>query len=596
MDKSNALNSAGAGSAPPIDQQCLDSGTMLSRDVSPTSPCATVAQTADHDPQQQSAVVQRAVTATAPTSQASVSSDGQTFIVDGVARRCQSLVSLLDDPQLLNKFRDSFALYFDEPLPDNVALKEQLLTRDVVKNAFLLINNIEDCSGIENAPEKPISADNPNATLYNPQMAASIDRALSVTCHMANNHADFLREIPAKLVNAITISEAGFYLSLAEQKLICHACGGGINSWQSQWRENSLKEVHARLFPACSYLQAEFGQPFIDQCQTMINKEDTPCLNSDYPAFYAVPPDKAAMAAEREVRDYLALLFRLSHPVDGGEKVRVSLLSSFELGVDRCRYRLDEILNDRACHKFFAGLTESIKNLPDERLVLTIDLLQLLQDLLLKPPGIMVRIAAAIVESNMWQEGHPAKRIREITSMMVFVHCQKKITTDGTDLCQLLAMLKTFFNESVLFRVLYSVPVLGNPPIMATWSFDTRCWLQQHLADRVCNFPSQDNNHETRQPPSQGLLELIDAFRLGICNQADFIDYLVKTVSNESRFLPLLEKCAGPGTTPMLLSPADQSGEDLQRFIGEQVRKYWDEIMQSTTKHQTTPAANRGGE
>ena len=597
MDKSNALNSAGAGSAPPIEQQRLGSATMLSRDVSPASTSAAVAQAADHDPQQQSAVVQRAVTATAKTSKAS--SDGQTFIVDGVARRCQSLVTLLDDPQLLDKFRDSFSLYFDQPLPDNEALKEQLLTRNVVKNAFLLVNNIEECSGIENSPEKPISADNPNSTLYSPQMAASTDRVLSVTCHMANNHADFLREIPARLVNAITISEAGFYLSLAEQKLICYACGGGINGWQKQWQRNSLNEVHARLFPACSYLLAEFGQTFIDQCQQSVTGgAETPSLLSDYPAFYAVPPDKAAMDAEREVRDYLAMLFRLYHPVPGGEEVNVSLLSSFELGVDRCRHCLDEILNDRFCNKFFIELIKSIKNLPDERLVLTIDLLQLLQDLLLKPPGIMVRIAAAIVESDVWQEGSPAKRIREIKSMMVFVHCRNTITTEGTDLCQLLTTLKTFFNESVLFRVLYKVSFSGKPPMMAIWSFDTRCWLQRHFSDRVCNFPSQGNGHEARQPPSKVLIELITAFRLGICNQADFIDYLVETVRNESRFLPLFEKYADPGSDakPVLLSLDDRSDEDLPRFLGEQVRKYWDDIMQATTKHQTTPAANRGGE
>ena len=599
MDNSNALNSVGAGSAPPLNRQCLDSGTMLSRDVSPASTSATVAQAANHDLQQQSAVVQRVVTAAPETSEASASSDSHTFIVDGVARRCESLISLLDDPHLLYKFRDSFTLYFDEPLPDNTELKELLLTRDVMKNAFFLVNNIEECSGIENSPEKPVSADNPNSTLYNPQMASAADRALSVTCHMANNHADFLREIPSRLVNAITISEAGFYLSLAEQKLICHACGGGITGWQKQWRHNSLNEVHARLFPACSYLLAEFGQIFIDQCrQSVTSNAETPCLVSDYRAFYAVPPDKAAMEAEREVRDYLALLFRLSHPVHGAGEVSVSLLPSFELGVERCRYRLDEILNNPACNKFFTELIKSIKNLPNERLALTIDLLQLLQDLLLKPPGIVASITAAIIGSTAWQEGSPAKRISEIKSMMVFVHCRKKITTDGADLCHLLSTLKTFFNESVLFRLLYSIPVLGKPPITATWSFDTRCWLQQHLSHRVCQFPSEVNGDVARQPPSRVLLELITAFRLGICNQADFIDYLVTTVSNEHRLLPLLEMCADPGTdaTPVPLSLTDQSDKDLQRFLDEQVRKYWDDIMRTTTKHQTTPSANRGGE
>ena len=201
----------------------------------------------------------------------------------------------------------------------------------------------------------------------------------------------------------------------------------------------------------------------------------------------------------------------------------------------------------------------------------------------------MVSIAAAIVGNSAWQEGSPAKRIREIKSMMVFVHCQKKVTTDGTDLRQLLTTLKTFFNESVLFRVLYCVP-FGKPPMMATWSFDTRCWLQQHLSHKVCMFPSQGSNDEARQPPSRVLLKLINTFRLCICNQADFIDYLIKTVSNESRFLSLFEKCADLGTG------ADRSDKDLQCFMDEQVRKYWDDIMQATTKHQTTPAASQGGQ
>ena len=599
MDNCNALNSAGAGSALPLDQQRPDSGTMLSRDVSSASPSATVAQAADHDPQQQSTVVQRVVTPALEMGEASASSDSHTFIVNGVARRCESLISLLDDPHLLYKFRDSFTLYFDEPLPDNDELKELLLTRDVMKNAFFLVNNIEECSGIENSPEKPVSAHNPNSLLYNPEMAASIDRVLSITCHMANNHADFLRKIPSRLVNAITITDAGFYLSLAEQKLICHACGGGIDGWQKQWQCNSLNEVHARQFPACSYLLAKFGQTFIDRCRQSVTSDgETPSLVSDDPAFYAVPPDRAAMEAEREVRDHLAMLFRLSHPVPGGEKVNDTLLSSFELGVDGCRHRLNEILNDRFCNKFFIELLKSIKNLPDERLVLTIDLLQLLQDLLLKPPGTMVRIAAAIVASEVWQEGSPAKRIRAIKSMMVFVHCRKTITTEGTDLCQLLTTLKTFFNESVLFRVLYNVKFSGNPPMMAIWSFDTRCSLQRHFSDRVCNFPSQVNGHEARQPPSKVLNELTTAFRLGICNQADFINYLVETVRNESRFLPLFEKYLNPGSDakPALPSLDKRSDEDLQRFLDEQVRKYWDEIMQATTKHQPPPAANQGEE
>lgn len=633
MDSSNAPNSASVVGSIEVPPQCLDSGTMLSRDVSQVTSAMTMVQAADGDSQQHSAVAQRVVAAVAGTNEASSTSGSEgaatcrTFIVDGIARQCESVITLLDEPQLLYKFLDSFTLYFDEPPPDVDALKQLMLTREDIKNAFLLVNNIKDCSRfrecakIRDASDTEAKSDDssddddssefedafeyipaasPKSVLYNPEMACTADRTLSASCHMANIHADFLREFPCRETNVMKIAEAGFYLSLAEQKLICHACGGSIGGWQGQWQDRSLKEVHAKLFPACSFLKAEFGQAFIDQSQRSVASglEPAPCPLADYPGFYAAPPDKASRDAERDSRDYLALLFRQRHPVSSGKETRDVLLPSFELAVDLCRYRLDDTMKDPSSKEFFVRLFHCVKKGQGDRLPAMLDLLQLLQDLLLKPTSIMTTISNAIIAAGTHREDPPEKRIREIKSMMVFIHCQTKIAAQGhrKDLCQLLATLKTFFNESVLFRVLYNIPILGKHQIMSTWSFDTRRWLQQHLSSLVCDFPSDNQgiDDQAGKPTSTIMTELIKTFRLGIDSQADFINYLTTTLDGDSRFLPLLNEHAGRDAPGLDLN--SRSKKDLEHFLSEYVRKYWDDIVQATTKQQTTLTASQGGD
>lgn len=634
MDSSNAPNGASAAGNTLVPPQCLDSGTMLSRDVSQVTGATTIVQAADGDSQQQSAVAQRVVAPVAGTNEASATPDaegaatGRIFIVDGIARQCESVITLLDEPRLLYKFLDSFTLYFDEPQPDVDVLKQLMLTRKDIKNAFLLVNNIKDCSRfrecakIRDASDTEAESDDssddegssefedaveyipaarPKSALYNPEMACTADRTLSVSCHMANIHSVFLREFPCRETNVMSIAEAGFYLSLAEQKLICYACGGSLPGWQGQWQDRSLKEVHAKLFPACSFLKAEFGQAFIDQSQRSVASglEPAPCPLADYPGFYAVPPDRASREAERDARDYLALWFREFHPVSSGRQTQDVLLPSFELGVDLCRYCLDDIMKDPSSKEFFVRLSRCVKKRQGDRLPATLDLLQLLQDLLLKPTSIMVTITNAIVAAGLRREDPPEKQIREIKSKMVFIHCQNKMTARGhrKDLCQLLTTLKTFFNESVLFRVLYNIPVLGKQQIKSTWSFDTRRWLQQHLSSLVCDFPSDDQgvDDQTGKPTSTIMTELINAFRQGINNQADFINYLATTLSGDSRFLPLLDEHAGRDASSL----TNQSKKDLERLfgdLGEYVRTYWDDIVWATTKQQTTLPASQGGD
>lgn len=634
MDNTNAPNSASAAGSTLVPPQCLDSGTMLSRDVSQVTGTTTVVQAADGDSQQHSAVAQRVVATVAGTNEAAATpvAEGAAtcciFIVDGIARQCESVITLLDEPRLLYKFLDSFTLYFDEPKPDVDVLKQLMLRREDIKNAFLLVNNIKDCSRfrectkIRDASDTEAESDDcsddedslefedaveyipaasPTSALYNPEMACTADRTLSVSCHLADAHSVFLREFPCRETNVMSIAEAGFYLSLSEQKLICYACGGSIHGWQGQWQDRSLKEVHAKLFPACSFLKAEFGQAFIDQSQRSVASglEPAPCPLADHPGFYAVPPDKASREAERDARDYLALLFRQANPLSMGSETGDVLLPSFELAVDLCRYHLDDIMKDPSSKAFFARLSRCVKKGQGDRLPATLDLLQLLQDLLLKPTSIMATISNAIVAAGAHREDPPEIQIREIKSKMVFIHFQKKIAARGhqKDPCQVLATLKTFFHESVLFRVLYNIPVSGKHQIKSTWSFDTRRWLQQYLSSQVCDFPSdgQGVDDQAGKPKSTIMTELIKAFRQGINNQADFTSYLTTTLSGDSRFLPLLNEYAARSAT----SAARQLKKDPKHFfiaLDRCVRTHWDDIVRATTKQQTTLPASQGGD
>ena len=283
----------------------------------------------------------------------------------------------------------------------------------------------------------------------------------------------------------------------------CHACGGAINRWDSEWQHKSLKEVHAKLFPNCSFLQAEYGQGFIDRCQQSVaaGQEAAPCTLSDGSNFYALPPDKEQIEAEREVRDYLALLHRLSHPMDNRKGTDAHLLSSVELMIDLLQPQFMDILPDPSLQQLFDQFVSHIKKTPRVRWQTTLNLLQIQQDLLIMPRVVREEIVAQLVELQRTtdESSLPAQLVDHIKSMMIFVRSQRKMASPphSTDPCRQLITLKPFFNESALFRVLYNTPVGEHGPIQPTWSIASRCQLHQLLSDQGCDLTTDIvNDHQ----------------------------------------------------------------------------------------------------
>ena len=599
MEKSNAASGRAAGNTtPPPEPGRAVFDTALARSISPMENRTQVAaQDTENAPQQNDSAARQTVAAGPVTAVASGAL--RTFIVDGVVRQCESVAVLLDEPQLRHKFQDSFALYFDFPYPDEPTLRRRLSMQSNMEKAFLLINEIKELFDEET---KPVPDAKCESTLYNPQMITRGERALSLTLHGASRHADFLRQFPHREIDSLNVADAGLYLCMAEKKLVCHACGGAINRWDSEWQYKSLKEVHAKLFPNCSFLQAECGQEFIDRCQQSVaaGQEAAPCILDDCANFYALPPGKEQIEAEREVRDYLALLHRLSHPMDNRKGTDAYLLSSVELMIDLLRPQFMDILPDLSLQQLFDQFVSHIKKVPRVCWQTTLNLLQIQQDLLMMPRVVREEIVAQLFELQRTtdESSLPAQLVDRIRAMMIFVRSQRKMATptDRTDPCRQLITLKAFFNESALFRVLYNRPVRKQSfPIQPAWSIASRCQLHQLLSDQGCHLTTDIVNDTNPRliddrggnPSMKRLIQLALACQQSIGNQADFIDFIVKTATSEKRFVPLLveqDNCTADAVDSLLDPRTERDLLNLEHFLAELVRKHWDKIMLATTR------------
>lgn len=591
MDKCNQLNRSHFGAVGDEQSPCqrpVYSGNTPTRQVRPVTSFRQVQEEiTGRNPQQNASILQRKPVVG--------SQKCYSFTVNGVTRQYESLSSLLDEPQLMRKFQESYEHDSGQPCPDSLTLRHQLLTRQDMKNAFLLINNINEQVKHEPGGE---------ATIYNPQMARLGERALSVTLHKVNRYADFMNTFPPGEVNALVIADAGLYFCLAEQKLVCHACGGSIKRWQSQWQRRSLKEVHAKLFPACSFLKKEFGQAFIDACRRSVADGDgiAPRTLADHPNLYALPPGQEQIKAEQDAREYRAELYRLSNPVDEQNPVSDDnyLVSSLELAVDESRRRLKNIPAIIPIMAILDQLSSCIKRELHARLPMTQDLLELYQDLSVMPTAIIGDIAGQIVEiaRTEGRHSHRSQFIARVKSMMIFVHSQRKqmALASETSPRQQLIMLKTFFNETALFKVLYSTQVKKQPPVLPAWSYASRCWLRKRLCNLGCDFATNANDVQIKKAPAEIRAQLIKACQLGISNRADFTDFLVKTVTWERRFVPLLMDWNGTGSvgTPWSRNPRTLRDQlNLEHFLAELVRTQWDEIMRATTREQSGQQLNQ---
>ena len=69
------------------------------------------------------------------------------------------------------------------------------------------------------------------------------------------------------------LSEAGFFYTGCNDRVICFCCGGGLNKWERgkyAWME------HARRFPACSYIMLMKDTNFIIKALGIVTEAQAP--------------------------------------------------------------------------------------------------------------------------------------------------------------------------------------------------------------------------------------------------------------------------------------------------------------------------------
>lgn len=65
------------------------------------------------------------------------------------------------------------------------------------------------------------------------------------------------------------MSEAGFFHTQKDDRVICFTCGGGLSNWS---KYDDPWEQHAIWYPKCGYLIEKKGQNYIDQIREKISK------------------------------------------------------------------------------------------------------------------------------------------------------------------------------------------------------------------------------------------------------------------------------------------------------------------------------------
>lgn len=553
--------------------------------------------------------------------------------IDGEARTFESMPFLIAEPQLLRIFRRNFSFYFaDEVAPvDDYELRSLIITRDEMKAAFLLCNNVEQTtqSSFYSRPGNQVE------TLFNPLMDVFEERLFSIVGHGASSGSELYKRLPRQIRNALELSTGGFYLSLAQQKLICFSCGGAFDRWIEQWQDYGVPEVHARIFPSCRYVRQKFGASFITDCRQKVApgpENDGPRPLVTYPNLYRKPVTEEELNAEFKLRAQLKTVHlekRRMIPsfylLSAGPEV--GSLMAINLQVIECRERLDQCLGDQLVHESLSKLHSRVWMARVGRLGMITTMLQILQDLLAMPgarlPALATEVAQiidAVYEGDC--QDHTAEVLDQITTRMAFVSIQQQMDDEDSSLTvlDLLEQLKRLFNESVLYHVLSATKVDGVPLIAHRESVEIRAFLKNEFARTVCDFHS--NNILQVYPrigaqPRSRMAQVTEAFKEGINNRANFESYLFKLFKTDKSFVNFLklqdeEFAVMLGTTESsteqlmeLYSVSDSDSseqeiltnttnlaatreqllmQDLECFLCEHVRLYWEAIVDATSR------------
>ena len=545
--------------------------------------------------------------------------------IDGVTRVFASILSLIAEPQLLSNFSRDYSLYFnDELAPElNSELHSQIITRDEVKAAFLLCNNVEQTTRTSFSD----SLDSPGEILFNPLMESCRNRLFSMTVHGAAEHSEVFDRLPRRMRNAMWLSDAGFYFSLAQHMLFCFSCGGGFDRWSEQWQFKNIKEFHAAIFPSCRFVQQNFGTESSEQkVDCGLGAQAT---LTTYPSLYRRPVTEAEVRAEFVLREQLNSAFlaerRLCDAVNSPHSEQEKeALTALDRQVVECLEQLDRILGDPLVRTSLAKLQAKIRvaRVGTEDMMTT--MLQILQDLLSMPgegrtalAGEITQIIDGVLERDC--QDHTSEVIDQIITRMAFVSIHQQINDKDSSLTvlELLEQLKRLFNESVLFHVLSVTRVDGIPLIAHRESVEIRSFLKNELARTVCDFHSnyivQVFSRIGAQPRSR-MEQMTKAFKEGINNRTDFENYLLKLFKTDTSFVNFLkrqdeefatmlgttessaelllelysvgnsEQEVLTNTTNLAATREQLLTQDLEGYLSDYIRHYWDIIVGATSK------------
>ncbi|WP_257265232.1 baculoviral IAP repeat-containing protein, partial [Endozoicomonas sp. ONNA2] len=414
--------------------------------------------------------------------------------VNGEDKTFDSIDGLLAEQPLLRNFRDNARLYnvvSDIPATD-ADLKNFVKKRQERIAAFLLINDIKKTVPTANAgcSANYVTAFDrePTAGIFNQRMASVAERRSSLVLHNARRDVEFLRHIPHMYRNTFNLSDAGFYLSLKEEKLFCFSCGGSIEEWLEEWRTSTLDEVHATLYPECSFLRENVGIGFIEGCQQRLTPEQQRRLArplESHPHLYSLPVSDHQWQQELNARSAQETIFNLREDrtlVDGmtvheiarenrqltrrvqqhwGCRHQPGASSAIDSNVQGCLEDFHRrFLPDSALHHEMDRLHGKVNAAHDPNNQLKLSLLQILENLLTLPDDQWADTGAEIAGMigaayNRDCQDHTSEIIDQIKTRMAFINIKRELEVgpDAIEIFNLLKKLKLFFNESVLYKV-----------------------------------------------------------------------------------------------------------------------------------------------
>ena len=548
--------------------------------------------------------------------------------IDGVTRVFGSLYSLIAEPKLLGNFSHNYPLYFDDQLAPELSseLQSQIITRDEVKAAFLLCNDVEQTTRTRASH----ALASPRDTLFNPLMDNKRDRLFSMTVYGAAEHSEVFDRLPGRMRHAIKLSDAGFYFSLAQQKLFCFSCGGGFDRWSKQWQFKTIKEFHAAIFPSCRFVQQKFAAESVSDCEQKVDCGlGAQATLVTCPSLYRRPVTEAEIRAEIVAREQLYSAF-LDHMrqlavVNSANCTQENeALKALDRQAVECLEQLAQTLDDPLVPTLLAKLRAKIRVARVGTADMMTTMVQILQDLLAMPDAGRTALAAEIAQiiDGVLErdcQDHTAEVIDQIITRMAFVSIHQQMNDEDSSLTvlELFEQLKRLFNESVLFNVLSATKVDGLPLIAHRESVEIRAFLKNELARTVCDFHSdnivQVYSRIGAQPRSR-MEQMTTAFKKGINNRADFESYLFKLFKSDTSFVNFLKRqdedfAAMLGTTESsaeLLLDLYSAGhseqevltnttnlaatreqlltQDLEGYLGNYLRYYWDVIVAATSK------------